>query len=131
MANKLSQCQTVQEMKDIVLDGIVTLLAKMVSTLKEDIDVQRSPATYGVDSLLAGAVANWVLANVGLSVSVFNVTADVSIEGLATELAGRVMKKREDVLVKESVVEEEMKSRYAQETMRRCKTCSEDEEEKC
>ena len=96
MANKLSRCETVAEMKDLILEGIVTLLAKTLSTLKENIDVQRSAATYGVDSLLAGTVINWILANIGVRVSIFEVTADVSIEALAMEVAGRVMRKMDE-----------------------------------
>jgi acyl transferase domain-containing protein/NAD(P)-dependent dehydrogenase (short-subunit alcohol dehydrogenase family) len=95
MADSLGRCQTAGEAKAVILEGLVVFLARAVSTVREEIDVRRSAAMYGVDSLMAGMVVNWAVAHIGVPVSVFEVTADGSIEGLAEALAGKVMEKKE------------------------------------
>lgn len=72
---------------NIVCTGLVKMLAKAMNMLPEEIDSSKPPNIYGVDSLVAVGVRNWVITNCGVEVSVFEVLSDKTIEELAGVIA--------------------------------------------
>lgn len=72
---------------NIICTGLVQMLAKAVNMLPEEIDSSKPPNVYGVDSLVAVGVRNWVISNCGVEISVFEVLSDKTIEELAGVVA--------------------------------------------
>ncbi|KAL2883985.1 hypothetical protein SGCOL_000623 [Colletotrichum sp. CLE4] len=54
----LAVCSGVEEAAVIICTGLVQLMAKAMSLLPEEIDPERAPSAYGVDSLVAVGVRN-------------------------------------------------------------------------
>ncbi len=74
----------------VVGTGLRTMLSRSMNVAVDDVDENRSPSAYGVDSLVAVGVRNWVYRECcGVDVSVFEVLSDQSI----LELAGLVVQK--------------------------------------
>ncbi|KAI9163271.1 Polyketide synthase [Paramyrothecium foliicola] len=73
----------------VVKTGLVRLLAKSMTMLPEEIDEGKSPAAYGIDSLVAVGIRNWVLANCVVQMSVFEVLGDQSVTEMAMMIAQR------------------------------------------
>ena len=63
----------------IVSTGLRTMLSKSMNIGVDDVDENRSPGAYGVDSLVAVGVRNWVHRECRVDVSVFEVLSDQSI----------------------------------------------------
>jgi NAD(P)-dependent dehydrogenase (short-subunit alcohol dehydrogenase family) len=80
---QLMQCTDVTAATNIVCLGLANMLAKSMNMLPEEIDVMRPANAYGVDSLVAVGVRNWVLGHCNVHVSVFEVMSDMTILALA------------------------------------------------
>lgn len=74
---------------DIVTSGLMHMLAKAMNMLFEEMDQHKAPYAYGVDSLVAVSVRNWVFTNCGVNVSVFEVLSEHTIEQLAEMIVER------------------------------------------
>lgn len=71
----------------IVLDALLSKLARALAMPVAEIDAGRSTAAYGIDSLLAVDIRNWIFREAGADVAVFEVLQAGSVGGLA----GRVV----------------------------------------
>lgn len=89
MKAMLACCTDISAAVDIVCAGLMHMLAKAMNMLFEEMDGNKPPNSYGVDSLVAVGVRNWVLSNTGVQVSVFEVLSDKTI----AELAGLIAEK--------------------------------------
>ncbi|KAF4462213.1 polyketide synthase [Fusarium albosuccineum] len=87
MRSKLGCCTDMDSAAEIVTTGLSHMLAKAMNMLPEEIDTGKPPNVYGVDSLVAVGVRNWVVTNCGVEVSVFEVLSDKTIGELAMEIA--------------------------------------------
>nr|ALQ32795.1 putative polyketide synthase [Fusarium bulbicola] len=85
----LSCCSGPDAAAEIVTTGLSLMLAKAMNMLPEEIDTGKPPNVYGVDSLVAVGVRNWVVTNCGVEVSVFEVLSDKTVAELAREIAIR------------------------------------------
>ncbi|KAI1015613.1 hypothetical protein LB503_009786 [Fusarium chuoi] len=85
----LSCCSSTDVAAEIVTTGLSLMLAKAMNMLPEEIDTGKPPNVYGVDSLVAVGVRNWVVTNCGVEVSVFEVLSDKTVAELAGEIARR------------------------------------------
>lgn len=56
----LAACESLEEAADIILEGLVTLLAKSMNMLPADLDAGKPANHYGVDSLVAVGTRNWI-----------------------------------------------------------------------
>lgn len=74
---------------DIISDALVQKLAKLMMVPAADIDSARPLSTYGVDSLVAVEVRNWMAKEMLVEVSVFEIMANVPMRQLAADLAGK------------------------------------------
>ncbi|KAK8016173.1 hypothetical protein PG993_014362 [Apiospora rasikravindrae] len=79
------------EAQAIVSIGLCKMLAQSMSLRGgvDEVDEGRAPAAYGVDSLVAVGVRNWVFRECGVDVSVFEVLSDASIFDLSGTIVGR------------------------------------------
>ncbi|GKT69670.1 polyketide synthase [Colletotrichum tofieldiae] len=82
----LSVCSGAEAAAAIICTGLVQLMAKAMTLLPEEIDPERAPSAYGVDSL----VAVGIFRNAGgIDVSVFEILGEISVRGLADMVASR------------------------------------------
>jgi NAD(P)-dependent dehydrogenase (short-subunit alcohol dehydrogenase family) len=73
----------------IVAVGIREMLAKAMTMLPEEIDMDKPPNAYGVDSLVAIGLRNWVQGSCGVEISLFEVLSDQSVGDMGTMIAKR------------------------------------------
>lgn len=85
----LASCTDTESAAGILCEGLMRMLAKATNLLFEEMDAGRTPSSYGVDSLVAVGVRNWVLSSSGVQVSVFEVLSEQSIGELAALIADR------------------------------------------
>ncbi|KPA42909.1 polyketide synthase [Fusarium langsethiae] len=85
----LTCCTTIDAAAEIITTGLSHMLAKAMNMLPEEVDTGKPPHVYGVDSLVAVGVRNWVVANCSVQVSVFEVLSNKTIGELAMEIASK------------------------------------------
>lgn len=73
----------------LVTRAVVERLAKLMMVPVADVDAGRPLSAYGVDSLVAVEVRNWIAREVGVEVSVFEIMANVPMGALAAEVVGK------------------------------------------
>ncbi|EQL02732.1 polyketide synthase [Ophiocordyceps sinensis CO18] len=83
----LACCTDTASAAEIVKAGLVNMLAKAMTMLPEELDANKPPNAYGVDSLVAVGVRNFVISSFGVAVSVFEVLSDATIAELSTVIA--------------------------------------------
>ncbi|CEJ93554.1 Putative Polyketide synthase [[Torrubiella] hemipterigena] len=86
----LANAQSATHAAEMVCAGLRAMMARAMSMPEEDIDVGRPPKAYGVDSLVAVGIRNWIGASCEVDVSVFELLSDASIfevaEGVVAKL---------------------------------------------
>ncbi|TFB00940.1 Compactin diketide synthase mokB [Trichoderma ghanense] len=87
MRAMLAAAASFDEVSAIVRDGLSVMLAKAMNMLPFEIDMKKSLNAYGVDSLAAVTIRNWILNNCGVQVSVFEILSDLSIADMADMIA--------------------------------------------
>ncbi|KAF3061052.1 putative translocation protein sec63 protein [Daldinia childiae] len=78
--------------KDRTMVVVKTLKKKLAHALGvqvEDIDPRQNPSDYGVDSLMAVELRNWIWRDFGVKVAVFEILGRTAIEDLAGCVAER------------------------------------------
>ncbi|RYP45629.1 hypothetical protein DL768_008066 [Monosporascus sp. mg162] len=86
---RLKEAADSEEATAIVSEGLRTMLSRSMNVAAEDVDENRALSAYGVDSLVAVGVRNWVYRECGVDMSVFEVLNDQSI----LELSGLIVQK--------------------------------------
>lgn len=86
---QLAQAQSLAEAAKIVTDALVAKVAKSLQTSSSEIDVSRPLHSYGVDSLVAIEVRNWILKEIKSNVSLFDILSAVPIAVLAEKVAAK------------------------------------------
>jgi acyl transferase domain-containing protein/NADPH:quinone reductase-like Zn-dependent oxidoreductase/SAM-dependent methyltransferase len=89
LRDELARCTEVHEAAELITAAMAARLARLMMMPESDIDVGRPLSAYGVDSLVAVEVRNWIAKEVGVDVSVFDIMANVPMRNLAAELAGK------------------------------------------
>ncbi|KHN94261.1 polyketide synthase [Metarhizium album ARSEF 1941] len=89
MKTLLARCSSTEGAVDLIRLGLSNMLAKATNLLPEEVDVDKPPSAYGVDSLVAVGVRNWVLSNCNVEVSVFEVLSNDTIMDMARMIATR------------------------------------------
>lgn len=74
---------------DLITGAMVERLAKLMMMPESDVDAGKPLSAYGVDSLVAVEVRNWITRETGVEVSVFDIMANIPMRALAGDLAGR------------------------------------------
>ncbi|KOS22054.1 Nonribosomal peptide synthetase 14 [Escovopsis weberi] len=87
MKSMLARAADIDAATAIVCTGLASMLAKSMNLHVEEVDVNRPPSNYGVDSLVAVSVRNWVLGNCGVQISVFEILGDFTIVQLSHTIA--------------------------------------------
>ncbi|RYC61650.1 hypothetical protein CHU98_g4553 [Xylaria longipes] len=85
----ISQAKSFQEATSSVLEALVKQVAKMLQTDPSEIDINRFLNSFGIDSLVAIEIVNWVVKEVKSAITVFDVLAGVPIMTLCNRIAAR------------------------------------------
>lgn len=85
----LAQASSLQAAGQVVEDALKTNLANAMTASPEDVDSDRPLHFYGVDSLKAVEVRNWLFRELGCDVSVFDILSPMPLAELAIKIAGR------------------------------------------
>jgi len=101
LSQQLKLCLSISEASNIVLDALTRKLSKSLMIALEDIDVMRPTAAYGVDSLVAVEVRNWLLREMKSDVPVFEILQAGTLQSLGVKVAER------SKLVGENVIRDE------------------------
>lgn len=91
LREELSRCsqEDMATATDLITSAMVERLAKLMMMPESDVDAGKPLSAYGVDSLVAVEVRNWIARETGVDVSVFDIMANVPMRALAGDLAGR------------------------------------------
>lgn len=85
----LAAAEDAESARQIVTIGLCTMLAVSMGKQVEDMDDARPPSAYGVDSLVAVNLRNWVHRECDVDVSIFEVLSDTSISDLSAMIVDR------------------------------------------
>ncbi|KAI1779417.1 ketoacyl-synt-domain-containing protein [Hypoxylon cercidicola] len=85
----LAQAADANEARCIVSKGLREMLSKSMNMDPSDVDESRPPSNYGVDSLVAVGVRNWVSRECEADVSIFEVLSETSIGELSVTIVER------------------------------------------
>lgn len=85
----LSKSTTWPEVVQLVTDAIIKKLSDMFMIPTDEFDKSQPMSKYGVDSLVAVELRNWLVAHVQAEMSIFDVLQSVSLEALAGKAAGK------------------------------------------
>lgn len=95
LKEQLAAASNTVEAQIAITDAIVQKVAKSLQTSPSEIDTTRPLHSYGVDSLVAVEIRNWLFREAKAEVSVFDVLAAVPIKvfaGKAVKVSGHVKK---------------------------------------
>ncbi|KAI1211797.1 ketoacyl-synt-domain-containing protein [Annulohypoxylon truncatum] len=89
MQRMLAQATDAEAEEVIITKGLQEMLSKSMNMDPSDVEVSRPPSAYGVDSLVAVGVRNWVSRECSADVSIFEVLSDTSISKLSAMIVER------------------------------------------
>lgn len=91
LREELSRCthDDMATATDLITSAMVERLAKLMMMPESDVDAGKPLSAYGVDSLVAVEVRNWIARETGVDVSVFDIMANIPMRALAGDLASR------------------------------------------
>lgn len=73
----------------VVAEAITCKIAKVMGIQPEDIDLSKPMHSYGVDSLVAVEVRNWLLRDLGADVAIFDILGSASLFEMSGTIASR------------------------------------------
>ncbi len=88
----LNDTHSVAEATAVVSNALLEKLASTLSMPLEDIDAGQPMHVFGVDSLVAVEIRNWLSTNFGSKVSVFEMLGKASVAELSHGIAGKAGK---------------------------------------
>ncbi|KAI0199219.1 hypothetical protein F4808DRAFT_217616 [Astrocystis sublimbata] len=88
-AEKLSQVAHMDAASEIVQEILLGKVAKIITVPASDIDTSKPVYTYGVDSLVAVELRNWLALELKSDISIFDLTSSAPITEVCKKIAGR------------------------------------------
>ncbi|KAI0437216.1 putative polyketide synthase [Xylaria telfairii] len=85
----VGRAKTLQEAASSVLEALVRQVAKMLQTDATEIDTDRFLHSFGIDSLVAIEIVNWVKREAKATMTVFDVLAGIPISTLCSKIAAK------------------------------------------
>lgn len=91
LKDEIAEAADVRAAGRITLTRLLEWIARLMAMPLEDIDTQKPLTAYGVDSLVAVELRNWLRRETGLELGVLDMIRDVPMAQLCLEVATRVM----------------------------------------
>ncbi|KAI0188222.1 hypothetical protein EV127DRAFT_498288 [Xylaria flabelliformis] len=88
-ASQFLSAQTLSDRQGIALKALVGKVARLLYVEPEEIDQEKCLSDYGVDSLIAVELRNWLLYDFKANVATFEILGEKSLLSLATSVAER------------------------------------------
>lgn len=85
----LREAGTNENAEQLVGDAIATKLSDIFMLSRDDIDLGKPPAVYGVDSLVAVELRNMLMLQAASDISIFNILQSVSLAALASDVVAK------------------------------------------
>lgn len=85
----IAEADSITTASDAMTEAIIARLARSLQTSTSEIDASKPLHSYGVDSLLAVEMVNWIHKETKVTVSVLEVLATMPISELALKIVGR------------------------------------------
>ncbi|KAF7195680.1 Highly reducing polyketide synthase alt5, partial [Pseudocercospora fuligena] len=89
LKDELSRCSDLGTAVDMITTAMCERLARLMMIPAADVDANKPLSAYGVDSLVAVEVRNWIAKEMLVEISVFDIMANVPMKQLAGDLAGK------------------------------------------
>ena len=89
LQSQIAEAGSITTAADAMTMAMVARLAKYLQTSTSEIDAAKALHSYGVDSLLAVEIVNWVFQETKVTLSVFEVLATMPISELAVNIVGK------------------------------------------
>ena len=86
---QLSRCASMDEATEIVQTILLAKVAKSITIPVTDIDTSKPVYSYGVDSLVAVELRNWLALEFKSDISIFDLTSSAPITEVCKKIAGR------------------------------------------
>lgn len=77
------------EARQVAVQGILQKLSEVLSVARDDVDAQQSMASYGLDSLTAIEVRNWITRELGATLEILELLTSANVSGLAELIVSR------------------------------------------
>jgi aryl carrier-like protein len=87
LTESIPAAESLAEATNLICDAIIEKMAKMLGMPAESIDSSQSMAAYGLDSLVAVELRNWLFREAKADVAVFEVLGKGSLNALAGDIA--------------------------------------------
>jgi aryl carrier-like protein len=87
LTESIPAAKSLSEAANVICDAIIEKMAKMLGMPAESIDSSQSMAAYGLDSLVAVELRNWLFREAKADVAVFEVLGKGSLVALAGDIA--------------------------------------------
>ncbi|KAE9372739.1 putative polyketide synthase, partial [Stipitochalara longipes BDJ] len=84
---QIAQVESIEEAANVVTSAMVAKVAKSLQTVQSEIDESRPLHSYGVDSLVAIEIRNWIFKVIKAEITVFDILSAVPINVLANRIA--------------------------------------------
>ena len=78
----LKQASSISQIQHIVEEVLVEKIASVSMILEEDVDLDKSLAAYGMDSLVAVEIRNWIINEMAANIPALEFIASSSLGGL-------------------------------------------------
>ena len=101
LTQRLEKAASFEEARSLVLDALAVKISNVLMRSLEDVSFSLPMASYGLDSLVAVEIRNWIARELDVKVSMFDLISGNSLEVLAVL-----------VVMKSRVVREEIKEGY-------------------
>jgi hypothetical protein len=105
LQNALPSIESLSEASQLICDAIIVKMSKMLVLPVENIEATQSIAAYGVDSLVAVELRNWLEREAKADVPIFELLGKQSLQALSGEIALR-SKLLQPSLLKQTEVEQ-------------------------
>lgn len=89
LQTRIAEADSIGTASEAMTEAIIARLAKSLQTSSSEINAGKPLHSYGVDSLLAVEMVNWVLKETKVTLSVLEVLATMPISELATKIVGK------------------------------------------
>jgi aryl carrier-like protein len=89
LRDKLAHISSLAEAKDLIVRKIIKKLTIMFGLSEEEVSPTKDLATYGVDSLIAVELRNWIASQAGADISIFDLMQSPSLTELSVMVASK------------------------------------------
>lgn len=86
---RLKQAESLEQVVEMICDALVLRIATLLTSTVEDVDRKKPVVAYGLDSLVAVELRNWITLELEANVPLMELMGSPSIENLAGKIANK------------------------------------------